>query len=417
MANLPLANLLHHKLRSVLSALGIGIGICMLVTLSGLGRGSIFEIAERAESVNADLIISPRGWGDNMTDKSGSALPDKYAKVILDRHGNTVARAVPVFVWPMLLGGQEQRATGIDPNDLPMLTGGRKLSEGRCFDPDGRFAAWIEQKLLAPPAPAAGADAMGTDATGEQVLNLTQADLGDPAHNGLELVIDSRLAKAGKYSVGQSVTTAGHDWQIVGIVPAGAMTRVFLPLRTAQFLFGSGDVTKSTMIMVKLKPGVDIGPAARAIQQTVGHDVIPITRYRGMLVEKWGIMFTYMDIVNAIALVIAFLFIMITLYTMVLQRTREIAILKSFGASNAFILRQVLAESLMLTGFGTVMGIALSFGAAWLIQTIKPLLTVTITWQWIAVAIAAAAAGAVVSGLYPAWRAMRVNVVEALTME
>ena len=76
MANLPLANLLHHKLRSVLSALGIGMGICMLVTLSGLSRGSLFEIAERAESVNADLIISPRGWGDNTADKAGSALPD-----------------------------------------------------------------------------------------------------------------------------------------------------------------------------------------------------------------------------------------------------------------------------------------------------------------------------------------------------
>jgi len=414
MANLPLANLLHHKLRSVLSALGIGIGICMLVTLSGLSRGSLFEIAERAESVNADLVVSPRGWGDNSADKSGSALPDKYAKVMLDRHGDIVAKAVPVFVWPMRLAGQEQRAAGVEPNDLPMLTGGKTLSEGRCFDPHGRFAAWIEKKLLAPPAPAAGND---DDIADEQVLNLTQADLADPAHDGLELVIDSRLARAGGYRVGQTVSTAGHDWKIVGIVPAGAMTRVFLPLRTAQFLFGSGDVTKSTMIMVKLKPGVYVGPAARAIQKTVGHDVIPLTRYRGMLVARFGIIFTYVDIVNAVALVIAFLFIMITLYTMVLQRTREIAILKSFGASNAFILRQVLAESLMLTGFGTLMGIALSFVAAWLIQTLRPLLTVTITWRWIAIALAAAAAGAVLSGLYPAWRAMRVNVVEALTME
>jgi ABC-type antimicrobial peptide transport system permease subunit len=419
MANLPLANLLHHKLRSVLSALGIGMGICMLVTLSGLSRGSLFEIAERAESVDADLIVSPRGWGDNTADKAGSALPDKYARVILDRHGDIVAKAVPVFVWPIRLAGQEHRAAGVEPNDLPMLTGGRKLSEGRCFDPDGRFAAWIEQKLLAPPpGPAAGAAAAGGDDIADaEVLNLTQADLANPAHDGLELVIDSRLAKAGRYRVGQTVNTAGHDWKIVGIVPAGAMTRVFLPLRTAQFLFGSGDVTKSTMILVKLKPGVDIGPAGRTIQKTVGHDVIPLTRYRGMLVERFGIIFTYVDIVNAVALVIAFLFIMITLYTMVLQRTREIAILKSFGASNAFILRQVLAESLMLTGFGTVLGIALSFIAAWLIQALRPLLTVTITWQWIAIAVAAAAAGAVVSGLYPGWRAIRVDVVEALTME
>ncbi len=415
MANLPLANLLHYKLRSVLSAFGIGIGICMLVTLSGLSRGSLFEVAERAESVDADLIVSPRGWGDDAADKAGSALPDKYADLILRKHGDIVAKVACVFVWPIRLAGQDQRAAGIDPKDMPMLTGGRTISSGRCFDPDGRFAKWIEQKLLAPPAPDSGDTA--DDQVDRAVLTLTPKDLADPNHDGLELVIDSRLAKAGKYSVGQKVYAAGHDWTIVGIVPAGVMMRVFLPLRTAQFLFGSGDVTKSTMILVKLKSGVDIGPAGRAIQQTIGHDVIPLTKYRGMLIEKWGMMFVYVDIVNAFSLVMAFLFIMITLYTMVLQRTREIAILKSFGASSAFILRQVLAESLMLTGFGTVLGIALSFFAAWLIQTLRPLLTVTITWQWIAIALAAAAAGAVISGLYPAWRAMRVNVVEALTME
>ena len=228
-------------------------------------------------------------------------------------------------------------------------------------------------------------------------------------------MIDSRLARAGHYRVGQKVQAAGHEWTIVGIVPAGVMTRVFLPLRTAQFLFG--DVTKCTMIFVKLKPGVDVGPAARAIRETTVQDVTPLTQYRGMLMAKFGMMFTYVDIVNAFALVIAFLFIMITLYTMVLQRTREIAILKSFGASNAFILWQVLAESLILTGFGTAVGIGLSFFAGWLIQTFRPLLTVTITWQWIAVAIAAAAVGAILSGLYPAWRAMRIDVVEAMTLE
>jgi putative ABC transport system permease protein len=102
---------------------------------------------------------------------------------------------------------------------------------------------------------------------------------------------------------------------------------------------------------------------------------------------------------------------------MVLQRTREIAILKSCGAGNWFILRQVLAESMLLTGFGTAVGIGLSFAAGAAIEAFKPLLTVTITWHWVAVAVLAAAAGSIVSGLYPALRAVRVDVVEALTLE
>jgi ABC-type antimicrobial peptide transport system permease subunit len=76
-----------------------------------------------------------------------------------------------------------------------------------------------------------------------------------------------------------------------------------------------------------------------------------------------------------------------------------------------------MVESLILTGVGTGAGIGLSFGAAWLIHTLRPLLTVTITWQWIAIAAAAALTGAILSGLYPAWRAMRVDVVTALTTE
>ncbi len=128
-------------------------------------------------------------------------------------------------------------------------------------------------------------------------------------------------------------------------------------------------------------------------------------------------MLAYVDTVNGIAPVIAFLFTTIMLYTMVLQQTREIAILKSCGASGAFIVRQVMGESMLLTAGGLAMGIAMSFLAAWLIEVFMPLKTVTITWQWIAIAAAAAVAGASVSALYPAWRAVKVDMVEALMFE
>jgi len=160
-----------------------------------------------------------------------------------------------------------------------------------------------------------------------------------------------------------------------------------------------------------------VGPAGRAIAETTGQDVVPLDRYRGMLVEKFGIMFTYVDAVNVVALVIAFLFIMVTLYTMVLQRTRDIAILKANGASNAFLVRQVVNESLLLTGAGTAAGIALGFLAGRIIEAVRPLLTVTITWPWIAAAVLAALVGALASALYPAWQATRVDMVEALTLE
>ncbi len=215
---------------------------------------------------------------------------------------------------------------------------------------------------------------------------------------------------------GQKVISANHTWTIVGTVPAGVVTRVFMPLRTAQYLFGDS-IQRCTLMFVKLKDGRSVGPAAAAIKKTTGQDVMPLTAYRGMLQSKFDLMFGYVDMVNGVALSIAFLFIMITLYTMVLQRNRDIAILKSSGASWWCITRQVISESALLTMGGTVLGIGLAFAAGWLIGRIKPLYTVEITPKWILIAFGAAAIGATVSSIYPAWRAARVDMSEVLAQD
>ena len=378
----------------------------MLVTLAGLSRGSLYEIADRWESVDADLIVFPRGWGDNATTRSGAGLSEKLAGVIRDKHSEIVQKVAPVFTWSMKLAGQDHMTTGINPEDWPMFAGSGGLQAGRLFDPENKCAKFIEQQLLAPQAEAEISSDIRLDA---------------PGADGLELVIDSRLARAAGLKAGQQVTAANHRWTVVGVVPAGVMTRVFLPLRTAQYLFGSGDITKCTLLFVKLKrptrAGLSVPQAARLMSESTGQDVVPLDNYRAMLVQKWGVMFNYVDAINVVALTIAFLFVMTTLYTMVLQRTREIAILKSCGASGWFIVRQVVGESLILTAIGTAMGVGMSVAAGFGIQKLRPLLTVEISLKWILIAIAAATAGALISSIYPAWQATRVDMVEALTYE
>ncbi len=420
MAYLPLANILHHKLRSVLSALGIAIGICMLVTLSGLARGSLGEVADRWEAVDADLIVYPRIWGENVVSFSGIGLPDKTAETIIARCDGSVERITPVFLWTMKLGGQDQVAAGVMPEDLATLTRGGGIVAGRPFRPGRNWQAFMDEQFERKTRSMSPRDKEA------YALDLTPEDLSQGgwlelviderlARTGGEKLIDGRTVKADRYEVGDVVELAGHCWKIVGIV-AGGMTRVYLHRRTAQFLFGDGDTTRSTLLFVKLKGGGDLAAVRRRIEG-VRLRAVPLGEYRNMLTARFAVLFVYVDAVNAVALVIAFLFVLVTLYTMVLQRTREIAILKSCGASAGFLLRQVLVESLMLTGVGTVAGVGLSFLAAWIIQSMLPLLTVTITWDWIALAAVAAAAGATLSALYPAWRATRVDMVEALALE
>jgi len=407
MTFLPLANILHYKLRSVLSAFGIGVGICMLVVLSGLSRGSLSEIADRWESVDADLIAVPRGYdeadNDNLITLSGLGVRDRFADLLLRDHGDLVQRACPVFLYKLNLGGQGHMSSGIDAGDWDVVARGKKLVEGRLPDADGRFARWFDRRFKS----GGGED--------DDVIGPEQLLAEIAANGGFEMVIDQRLARVTKLRVGDDVTVGQHTWRVVGIAPEGVVSRIFVPKRTSQHVFGHSTVF-STIQFIKLQPGVDATAATKTLAgEHAG--MILVTEYRRKLERQFEVMFKYISVANGIALVIAFLFIMSTLYTMVLQRTREIAILKSCGAGGWFIVRQILAESLLLTLLGVAIGLSITWPAKWGIERAAPLLTVTIGGTYIAAGIAAAVLGALISAIYPAWRATRVDMVEALTLE
>lgn len=384
-------------------------GICMLITVSGLTRGSLFEVSDRWEAIDADLIVYPSK--QDVTIISGGLLSDHQVRKVGADNAQLVAKVVPVYFMKLRFANQDQMAAGVDRDDFPTLAKGGKLLAGRAFTRAGSEAEWesFEKELIAKHT-----TGMTEEQKAHYALDISKEDLG--AGNWLEIIIDQRLARAGKYKVGDIVQAADCGWRIVGIAPAGVSSRVFMPRRTAQQVFGGGDMWRSTIAMVKLQKGADSQKALAAFKDAK-MDAMPVSSYKDMLQHTFGVMFTYVDMVNVIVLLIAFLFVMVTLYMMVLQRTREIAILKSAGASGWFILRQIMGESGILTGAGTAMGVGLSFLAAMVIEKVRPLLTVEITLKWIAVAAGAAMAGAIVAAIYPAWRATRVDMIEALSLE
>ena len=412
---LPLANIRHHKSRSIFCAVGIAIAVCMLVSLTGLSRGTIYEIEERMGSIDAELVVVPAGLSDNVPTLSGMKLSTKIANIIETQYPDTIEKAVPVFICTIKLGGQDQRVTCISPDNWDIFSNkfDSELIEGQLFDKDNKFSNWLAKQKQ-----------QQNNSEGDTELKeLSPKELSNPEHNGMQLVIDQRLATTGGYKCGQKVHTANHDWTITGISPTGVATRVFMPLATGQELFGMGNINNCTMIFLKLKklpPGITPSRCAEQIHKKYGEygvDVMPMSDYSGSLEHKFKIMFVFVDIVNMIAMVIAFLFVTSTLYTMVLQRSREIAILKSCGASAPFIIMQVVSESAIITITGAVLGIIGSFGVQKMVETYKPLLTVQITPVWIFVAITASAGGAMISALYPAWRAIKTDMVEAMRYE
>ena len=118
-----------------------------------------------------------------------------------------------------------------------------------------------------------------------------------------------------------------------------------------------------------------------------------------------------------LGLLISFLVIFLTMYTIVIERRREIGILKALGASRREIVSLLIKESLVLAVMGIALGLALTFGTQSALRVLRPSLTVLITLSWIFRAVALAFFGVLLGMVYPAMRAAQADPVRALAYE
>jgi putative ABC transport system permease protein len=122
-------------------------------------------------------------------------------------------------------------------------------------------------------------------------------------------------------------------------------------------------------------------------------------------------------IVTGIAVVVGFLVIFQSMYTAVLERTREIGILKSMGASKAAIVSVVLRETALMAVAGVVLGIGATFAARYFLLHAFPTQHFEITSVWLAQGALIAFCGSLCGALYPAWVAARKDPIDALAYE
>ncbi len=125
----------------------------------------------------------------------------------------------------------------------------------------------------------------------------------------------------------------------------------------------------------------------------------------------------FITVVICVAVIIGFIVIFQAMYTAVMERTREIGILKSMGASKFYIVNVILRETIVLAFGGIILGIFLSMVARRGIHAKLPTLPIQIDPNWITYAILIAIGGAILGALYPAFKAAQKDPIEALAYE
>jgi putative ABC transport system permease protein len=210
-----------------------------------------------------------------------------------------------------------------------------------------------------------------------------------------------------------------HDFRVAGIVTAGKGARKFLEISVLQDLNGSKD--KASVFYLKLDDPGNADTVVNEIKQVPGMEryvASSMAYYLSMLTpNNYPGLGTFLNVVIVISVTIGFIVIFQAMYTAVMERTREIGILKSIGASKFYIVNVILRETLMLACGGILLGIAISLAARTGIAHKIPTLRVVVTGGWILKTTVIAIVGALLGALYPAYRAAQKDPIEALAYE
>ena len=367
MNRLVLGNLLHRPLRSSISILAVAIEVTMILSIVGIMVGMIQGSRTQTNGIGADLIVRPPNQ-TFLVGVSGAPAPAKIADVL--RKLPHVAVASPV-IQQISTQTAVETIWGIDYESFNALRPFVFLS-------------------------------------------------GSPFQGPNDVIVDDFFARGGKgYHVGDSIPILNHTFRICGIVEHGKGGRKFLPIKTLGALLGAEN--NATLFYVKTDNPDNEALVKQEVQAVPGlsaYQVQTVQEVLSMLTPEHLPGFNIaLHIVISIAVVVGFLVIFQAMYTAVLERTREIGILKSLGASRFYIINLVLRE----TAFLSLVGILLGIGAAFLIKAGMsarlPTQPFPISTGWIVATILIALGGALVGAMYPALKAARKDPIEALAYE
>jgi putative ABC transport system permease protein len=363
MNKLVVGNLVHRPLRSLISCLAIAIEVIMILSITAILMGKLNGFKDRQNGIGMDMLVRPN-TASNLIGMSPAGASVKVAGILANIPHIVVAAPVNVQINSSL-----DTIYGIDFKS---------------------FNALLPFTFLS----------------------------GTPFQGPDDVILDD-YAAAGK-KVGDSIDILHHDFRICGIVAHGKGGRKFLPLDTMGALTGTEG--KATMFYLRTEDPPNYQEEIRkAILATPGmntYSVATAEEYLSSISPDRLPGFNIgLEVVIGIAVIIGFLVIFQSMYTAVMERTREIGILKSMGASRAYIVGIVLRETSVLAFAGILLGIAASFALSAALEARFPTLDFVINLPYVWKAILIAFVGAILGALYPALKAASKDPIDALAYE
>jgi putative ABC transport system permease protein len=366
MNKMILANLTYRPVRSLITVLAVAIEVTLILLIVGLALGILNDSRDRQKGVGADLWVRPPAQ-TMFTAFSTASMPAKVGDII--RKQPHVVAVSPV-VYQVTSGSSLEMLNGIDLKSFQEVGGPLRFLEGGPFEhPD-------------------------------------------------DMIVDNIYASANKLHPGVTVNVLNHNFRVSGVIPSGRGSRRYVAIRTLQELI---DVeSKVSAFNIRL----DDPSHAEAMAEQL-REILP--SYSIVTLREWlSVMTTnhvpglasFIKVVIGIALVIGFIVIFQAMYTSVLERTREIGILKSLGASRIYIMQVILAEALLLALVGILAGAIIStVGRFGIVRSFPTLSILPISWNWALNATMVAISSAMLGAIYPAYKAARKDPIDALAYE
>ncbi|HEX2252571.1 MAG TPA: ABC transporter permease [Thermoanaerobaculia bacterium] len=390
--------LLANKLRSVLTMLGVVIGIAAVITMVALGEGAQRSVEDRLSSLGSNVLTvraGQSGFGGGGRGQAQLTLDD--AEALREAAGGAVAAVAPE------MESRLQVEAGAANGNLEVV---------------GTWPAWFRINTY----PLA-AGRLFTDA--EDRGRRRVVVLGALAGEALGVPTASLL--------GGTVRIGGVPFQVIGILAEkGSMgfsnpdEALYVPLGTAALRVMGSDRVRSILVQAASEGEMDDAMAAvdrvlrREHRLRPGAEADFNVRDQATLLatmQETTRTFTFLLAgIAAISLLVGGIGIMNIMLVSVTERTREIGLRKSLGARRRDILLQFLIEAVVLCLAGGALGLTLGFSASWLLQRLAGW-QMAVAPEAVLLAMAFSAAVGIFFGLWPARRAAALAPIEALRYE